>query len=243
MPQSLVRVYLHLVFSTKDRQPFLRDESLRSELHAYLAGACKNQGVSSLQVGGVEDHVHICCQLSKTLAISDLIGELKRESSKWIKPKARDLAHEKQRSGQPEDLAEVATRQRFDTLLSRRISPASQRKLVGLSQAQRSGRTFIAPPCGGWLVIILGIDRLTGPVRILSVVLMIRYRHTGNNIREDGPKLPYQAVVIRQSAKHRKAETAMCQRGGMDPHTSSGPIPDCYGFRCISFVFSHSQPC
>ena len=92
-------------------------------------------------------------------------------------------------------------------------------------------------------MIILGIDRLTGPVRILSVVLMIRYRHTGNNIREDGPKLPYQAVVIRQSAKHRKAANAMCQRGGVDPHTSSGPIPDCYFFRCVCFVFSHSQPC
>ena len=82
MPQSLVQVYLHLVFSTKDRQPFLRDEKLRTELHAYMAGTCNNQGVDSLQVGGVEDHVHLCCRLSKTLAVSHLIAELKRESSK-----------------------------------------------------------------------------------------------------------------------------------------------------------------
>ena len=91
MPQSLVQVYLHLVFSTKDRQPFLRDEKLRTELHAYMAGTCNNQRVDSLQVGGVEDHVHLCCRLSKTLAVSHLIAELKRESSKWTKPKAKDL--------------------------------------------------------------------------------------------------------------------------------------------------------
>ena len=90
MPQSLVQVYLHVVFSTKDRQPFLREQNVRTELHAYLAGTCKNLGVDSLQVGGVEDHVHLCCRLSKTLAISDLIAELKRESSKWIKPRAKD---------------------------------------------------------------------------------------------------------------------------------------------------------
>ena len=64
---------------------------MRTELHAYLAGTCKKQGVDSLQVGGVEDHVHLCCRLSKTLAISDLIAELKRESSKWIKSRTADL--------------------------------------------------------------------------------------------------------------------------------------------------------
>ena len=47
MPQSLAQVYVHVVFSTKDRQPFLRDKKLRTELHAYLAGTCKNLGVDS----------------------------------------------------------------------------------------------------------------------------------------------------------------------------------------------------
>ena len=64
MPQSLVQVYLHVVFSTNDRQPFLREQNVRTELHAYLAGTCKYLGVDSLQVGGVEDHVHLCCRLS-----------------------------------------------------------------------------------------------------------------------------------------------------------------------------------
>jgi REP element-mobilizing transposase RayT len=78
MSQSLVRIYAHLVFSTKNRQPFLRDKDLRKECHAYLAGACKNLGSPSLTVGGAEDHVHILCFLSKVERVSDLIRELKR---------------------------------------------------------------------------------------------------------------------------------------------------------------------
>ena len=84
MPQSLVQVYLHIVFSTKNRKPFLKD-NIREKTHAYLAGACNNLGVDAIRIGGIEDHVHICCRMSKELAISKLIGELKRESSKWVK--------------------------------------------------------------------------------------------------------------------------------------------------------------
>ena len=87
MPQSLAQVYLHVVFSTKHRQPFLRDEPLRRELHDYLGGACRNMNAPSLRIGGVEDHVHILCRFSRTLTIADFIAELKRESSKWIKTK------------------------------------------------------------------------------------------------------------------------------------------------------------
>ena len=85
MPQSLVQLYTHLVFSTKHRKPFLKDDTLRGNLHAYLAGTCKNLESPSLIVGGVEDHVHILCRLSKTISVAVLIRELKRESSKWVK--------------------------------------------------------------------------------------------------------------------------------------------------------------
>ncbi|MEX2138603.1 MAG: IS200/IS605 family transposase [Pirellulales bacterium] len=85
MPQSLVQIYVHLVFSTKNRQPFLQDSAFRERLHAYLKGICDNQDSPSLRVGGTEDHVHILCRLSKTLDVSTLIRELKRDSSKWIK--------------------------------------------------------------------------------------------------------------------------------------------------------------
>jgi putative transposase len=85
MPQSLVQIYVHIVFSTKDRAPFLRDTAFRERVHAYLVGICKNQDCPSLRIGGVEDHVHILCRLSKTLDVSALVRELKRDSSKWIK--------------------------------------------------------------------------------------------------------------------------------------------------------------
>ncbi len=66
MPQSLVQIYAHLVFSTKSRKPFLHDRAIRERAHAYLQGICENQGCPSLRIGGVEDHVHILCRLSKT---------------------------------------------------------------------------------------------------------------------------------------------------------------------------------
>ena len=84
MPQSLAQVYLHIVFSTKSRKPFLKD-NIREKTHAYLVGACSNLGVDAIRIGGVEDHVHLCCRMSRELTISKMIGELKRESSKWVK--------------------------------------------------------------------------------------------------------------------------------------------------------------
>ncbi|MBI1312220.1 IS200/IS605 family transposase [bacterium] len=85
MGQSLAQVNLHVVSSTKDRRPFLQSELVQKDLHGYLAGTCRNLSSPSIRVGGVEDHVHILCQLSRTLSIADLVRELKRESSKWLK--------------------------------------------------------------------------------------------------------------------------------------------------------------
>ena len=85
MPQSLVQIYVHLVFSTKHRQPFLTDAAFRPRVHAYLAGICKNLGSPSLRTGGVADHVHILCRLSKTSDVSSLVRDLKRDTTVWIK--------------------------------------------------------------------------------------------------------------------------------------------------------------
>jgi putative transposase len=92
MAQSLSQIYLHIVFSTKNRVPFLRDRTLRDRIHAYLAGTCRNLHSPSLVVGGVEDHVHLLLRLAKDLTVSILVRELKRESSKWIKGLAPDLS-------------------------------------------------------------------------------------------------------------------------------------------------------
>lgn len=84
MPQSLSKVLLHIVFSTKNRQPWLTD-GVRSKMHAYLAGACRNQGSEAHRVGGTQDHIHIACTLPRTLTISKLLEEIKRSSSAWVK--------------------------------------------------------------------------------------------------------------------------------------------------------------
>ena len=89
MPQSLAQIYLHLVFSTKDRRPFLQNSDLRNEMQHYLGGICNGL---ILRVGGVADHVHLLCRLGRSITIADLIKELKRESSKWIKTKSPSLA-------------------------------------------------------------------------------------------------------------------------------------------------------
>jgi REP-associated tyrosine transposase len=92
VPQSLAQIYIHVVYSTKGRRRYLQDLALRSELHKYLGGICRNLECPSLTVGGVEDHVHILCRLSRTCTVSDLVRELKRESSKWLKTKSPELA-------------------------------------------------------------------------------------------------------------------------------------------------------
>lgn len=85
MSQSKAQIYVHIIFSTKHRVPFLKDKEFRQRVHAYLAGVCKNQDSPSIIVGGVEDHIHILCRLSKNIAPKDLLRELKSESSSWIK--------------------------------------------------------------------------------------------------------------------------------------------------------------
>jgi len=92
MPQSLAQVYLHIVFSTKNRDPFLSNKDLRTEMHAYLGGTCNNLGCQVLIVGGVADHVHILCMFVRTMTIGDFVGAIKRESSKWVKGKGGILS-------------------------------------------------------------------------------------------------------------------------------------------------------
>ena len=91
MPQSLAQIYLHIVFSTKDRRPFLRDPELRPKLYAYMAGTLRGLGSPALKIGGVEDHVHVLCRLTRTGALADLIRDLKRDTSKWVKENGRGL--------------------------------------------------------------------------------------------------------------------------------------------------------
>ena len=85
MSQLLAQIYVHLVFSTKERQPFLLDDAFRKRTHTYLAGICKQQESPSVAIGGVADHVHILSRLGRTMDVATLVREIKRDSSKWIK--------------------------------------------------------------------------------------------------------------------------------------------------------------
>ena len=84
MAQSLSKVIVHIVFSTKDREPLL-DAKIRPRVHAYLASICRDLGGDVPGVGGVADHVHIITTLPRTISQSDLIEQIKKMSSKWIK--------------------------------------------------------------------------------------------------------------------------------------------------------------
>jgi REP element-mobilizing transposase RayT len=91
MPQSLSRVLVHLVFSTKNRAPLLSLD-IQRELHPYLCGVLGNLGCTSLRVGGVGDHVHILLGLSRTKTIANVVEELKTASSKWLKNFGPEMA-------------------------------------------------------------------------------------------------------------------------------------------------------
>jgi putative transposase len=90
MPQSLSAVYIHLIFSTKERRPFLRDKVLRESLHAYLGSVSKQLECPPLKVGGVEDHVHLLCRFARTITQAEWVKEIKRVSSGWLKEQSRD---------------------------------------------------------------------------------------------------------------------------------------------------------
>ncbi len=89
MPQSLSRVYVHIVFSTKNRKNLI-DDNIETSLHEYLGGICKGLGCNPVRVGGYKEHVHILCLLSRKVAQMKLLEELKKQSSKWIKTKGKE---------------------------------------------------------------------------------------------------------------------------------------------------------
>ncbi len=84
MPQSLARLHVHLIFSTKHRERVIHD-GVRDSLHAYLATVLQNLGCPPVLINSVEDHVHILFELGRTVAVSEAVEEAKKVSSKWIK--------------------------------------------------------------------------------------------------------------------------------------------------------------
>ena len=93
MAQSLSKILIHLVFSTKDRQDIIAPE-VASALHAYVAGSCTALGCPAVRVGGTANHVHVAYRLSRIINVSDLVEGIKKSSSKWMKREGgtRDFA-------------------------------------------------------------------------------------------------------------------------------------------------------
>ena len=86
MAQSLVKNYIHIIFSTKYREPLIL-ESVEEELFSYIGGICKEYECQPIKIGGYLDHVHILCFLSRKIALMKLVEEIKAHSSKWMKLK------------------------------------------------------------------------------------------------------------------------------------------------------------
>lgn len=90
MGQSLVKNYIHIVFSTKQREPLIHPTH-EKELYSYLGGICKNMECHPIKIGGYTDHIHILCMLSKKIALMKLLEEVKSHSSKWLKTKDESM--------------------------------------------------------------------------------------------------------------------------------------------------------
>ena len=88
MPQSLSSILIHLIFSTKNREPFLTPE-IDAELYPYMASIFQAMKSPALIINGTSDHIHTLFSLSRVVTIADLVEEVKTDSSRWIKTKGR----------------------------------------------------------------------------------------------------------------------------------------------------------
>ncbi len=86
MGHTYYQVHEHIVFSTKNRVPYLRDD-IQLEVHPYLAVAVRNHGCECLMVGGVQEHIHMLVRKSQLILTGDLVKEIKRTSTIWLKGK------------------------------------------------------------------------------------------------------------------------------------------------------------
>ena len=84
MPQSLANILVHLIFSTKQREPWIHDE-IRPRLNAYVLGILANHQSPSVATNSVKDHMHILLALSKNYSVSKIVEEIKTDSSRWMK--------------------------------------------------------------------------------------------------------------------------------------------------------------
>jgi len=98
MSQSLARILVHIVFSTKERRPWIGDE-VRDELHAYIGGTIEKHNGKLLHAGSVADHIHLLAVHPRTCSPAELVLNIKAGSSKWLKTKGEAYAQFHWQSG------------------------------------------------------------------------------------------------------------------------------------------------
>lgn len=86
MSQSLSKLYVHLIFHVKNNAYLIRQED-ENELYAYIGGVIKLSKSIPININGTEDHLHVLCIMSKNISLADLLEDIKRNSSRWIKTK------------------------------------------------------------------------------------------------------------------------------------------------------------
>ncbi len=74
----------HLVFSTKERRPLLREDKFREDTWAYMAGVCRKLGGRAVKIGGYFDHAHVLVKIPAKIAVADFVRMLKSNTSKHI---------------------------------------------------------------------------------------------------------------------------------------------------------------
>ncbi|MBL7904557.1 MAG: transposase [Bacteroidales bacterium] len=87
MGQSLARIYVHIVFHVKLNKLLILPED-RPDLFAYVGSILRERDSMPIRINGVGDHIHILCSLSKKIAACDLLEDIKRHSSRWIKTRS-----------------------------------------------------------------------------------------------------------------------------------------------------------
>ena len=84
MPQALAKIYLHLIFSTKNRERSM-PESIRADLHSYMGGILNGLGCSPVEINTEPDHAHVLFVMTRTEMVSNVVGQLKKSSNDWLR--------------------------------------------------------------------------------------------------------------------------------------------------------------
>lgn len=90
MPHTYTNLLFHIVFATKERFPFIKAE-FEARLYEYIGGTIRGLGCILLEMGGVEDHVHMIVRLKPNMSVSKFLEQLKPSVTKW----ARSTVHPK----------------------------------------------------------------------------------------------------------------------------------------------------